>query len=93
MSKAASPSSVMQQEEHTHGGAAGGHHHDSHAGPALLELNETAILLTHDPDPPSYFELDQTADGHSGVLVAHAALLSLAFFCFLPLSTSLFSSQ
>ncbi|GAA5875917.1 hypothetical protein JCM3774_005815 [Rhodotorula dairenensis] len=66
--------------------ASSGHdHHHSHA-PALLELNETQILLTHSPDPPSYWDYDQSEDGKPAVLYAHIVLMSIAFFGLLPLA-------
>lgn len=36
--------------------AMGGHVH--HSGPAKAKLNETAVLLSHQPDPLSYFAFD-----------------------------------
>ncbi|GAA5886020.1 hypothetical protein JCM6882_004235 [Rhodosporidiobolus microsporus] len=69
--------------EHSHGGEE--HDHHSH-GPALLVLNETQILLTHSPDPPSYFDFDQSEDGKPAVLYIHVFLMCLAYFVLLPLA-------
>jgi hypothetical protein len=62
-----------------------GHSH-SHAAP-LLELNETDVLLTHAPDPLSYFDYDrQVGEGprYSNVLIAHVVIMVLAFAFVLP---------
>ncbi|KAK4704761.1 hypothetical protein P7C70_g1445, partial [Phenoliferia sp. Uapishka_3] len=68
------------------------HHHDSHVAP-LLYINETQILLHHDPDPMSYLELDTLAEGgYPGVLAVHIFLMSLAFFVCLPISLFLKSA-
>lgn len=70
---------------HSHNDAGDEHsHHHSHA-PPLLELNETQILLSHSPDPPSYFDFDQSEEGKPALLYVHIALMSLAFFGCLPL--------
>lgn len=61
-------------------------HHHSHA-PPLVELNETLILLTHSPDPPSYFDYDQSDEGKPALLYIHIVLMSFAFFVLLPLGT------
>ncbi|GAA5963573.1 hypothetical protein JCM8115_002035 [Rhodotorula mucilaginosa] len=63
-----------------------GHDHGHSHGPALLELNETQILLTHSPDPPSYWDYDQSDEGRPAVLYAHIALMTLSFFGLLPLA-------
>jgi hypothetical protein len=66
--------------------SAHGHHHNSHAAP-LLELNETEILLTHAPDPLSYFDYDRQTDQgprYSGLLIAHVVCMVLAFCFVLP---------
>ncbi|BGP16383.1 hypothetical protein JCM10213_004926 [Rhodosporidiobolus nylandii] len=62
------------------------HAHSHHQGPALLELNETQVLLHHSPDPPAYYEFDQTEDGKPALLWIHVSLMCLAFFFLLPLS-------
>lgn len=59
-------------------------HHHSHV-PPLVELNETLILLTHSPDPPSYFDFDQSDEGKPALLYIHIVLMSFAFFGLLPL--------
>lgn len=64
-----------------------GHDHGHSHGPVLLELNETQILLTHSPDPPSYWDYDQSDEGRPAVLYAHIALMTLSFFGLLPLGT------
>jgi hypothetical protein len=64
--------------------ASGHSHGHSHAAP-LLELNETLILLTHSPDPMSYWEFDQSEEGKPAVLYIHIVLMSFAFFGLLPL--------
>lgn len=58
--------------------------HHSHA-PPLVELNETLILLTHSPDPPSYLDYDQSDEGKPALLYIHIVLMSFAFFGLLPL--------
>ncbi|GAA5820022.1 hypothetical protein JCM11251_005450 [Rhodosporidiobolus azoricus] len=68
--------------EHAHGGD---EHHHGH-GPALLVLNETQILLTHSPDPPSYYDFDQGEDGRPTVLYVHVFLMCVAYFGLLPLA-------
>ncbi|GAA5984215.1 hypothetical protein JCM10908_006093 [Rhodotorula pacifica] len=83
-------------DSHTHAGAASdshkgahmasGHAHSHSHAPALLELNETLILLTHSPDPPSYWNYDQGKDGKPAVLYAHIFLMTIAFFGLLPLA-------
>ena len=70
-----------------------GHDHGHSHGPALLELNETQILLTHSPDPPSYWDYDQSDEGRPAVLYAHIALMTLSFFGLLPLGPFVFASS
>jgi hypothetical protein len=70
------PSTAPVLSEHSHS--------HSHAAP-LLELNETLILLTHSPDPMSYWEFDQSEEGKPAVLYIHIVLMSFAFFGLLPL--------
>ncbi|BGP40161.1 hypothetical protein JCM10449v2_004119 [Rhodotorula kratochvilovae] len=70
---------------HAHGAEDEHSHHHSHAAP-LLELNETQILLSHSPDPPSYFDFDQSDDGKPALLYIHIILMTLAFFGLLPLA-------
>ncbi|KZO92141.1 hypothetical protein CALVIDRAFT_487969 [Calocera viscosa TUFC12733] len=73
------------------------HSHASHDQPPLLELNETEILMWHDPDPPSYYEhdfghLDPEHGGgpsYIGFLVLHIVSLTFAYFVFLPLAIAL----
>jgi len=63
----------------------GHEHHGSHAKP-LYELNETEVTMHHAPTPESYYTIDlENADHsgatrHPGLIFAHAALMSLAFF-------------
>lgn len=77
-----SEASTSAEAEH------GGHeHHHSHA-PALLELNETKILDSHAPDPPSYWDYDHGEDGKPALLYVHIALMTVAYFGLLPLGPS-----
>ncbi|KAH6915294.1 cytoplasmic protein [Coprinopsis sp. MPI-PUGE-AT-0042] len=70
---------------------AGEHHHGNHHAQPLLALNETELLRFHQPTPPSYYTIDWEGDGdssvdrHPGLMVAHAILMSLAFFVALPI--------
>lgn len=71
----------------SHKQAAGGHQH-AH-GPPQAHINETLILMTHDPDPLAYWRYDQEDDGaHPTLLVFHIAFASLSFFALLPISES-----
>ncbi|KAJ7699940.1 hypothetical protein B0H17DRAFT_1047790 [Mycena rosella] len=75
---------VSKRDEH-------GHHH---AGAPLLELNETEVSLHHQPTPPSYYTIDwedpeQASARHPGLIITHAALMSLAFFVFLPMGIAM----
>ncbi|GAA5993823.1 hypothetical protein JCM5350_007864 [Sporobolomyces pararoseus] len=84
-SVSATPASHVHTH-HSHGGGGGdGHDHHHSREPPKLELNETEILLTHAPDPPSYLDLDYTEDGMAGTMIAHVILMSVAFFGSLPL--------
>lgn len=77
-----SEASTSAEAEH------GGHeHHHSHA-PALLELNETKILDSHAPNPPSYWDYDHGEDGKPALLYVHIALMTVAYFGLLPLGPS-----
>lgn len=88
-SDTAAPASSGEAGEHAHGSHGDEHAHGhSHAKP-LLELNETQILLTHSPDPPSYWDFDHSDEGKPAVLYVHIALMTLAFFVLLPLGASL----
>lgn len=78
MSEMNSTVALHLESAHSHG--------HSHAAP-LLEINETQVLLTHNPDPPSYWDYDQTEEGKPAVLYIHIALMCLAFFILLPLGT------
>lgn len=90
----------QQHGSHGHTGAdkgahepprSSGHDHGHSHGPVLLELNETQILLTHSPDPPSYWDYDQSDEGRPAVLYAHIALMTLSFFGLLPLGAFVFA--
>ncbi|KAJ7701443.1 cytoplasmic protein [Mycena rosella] len=75
---------ISKRDEH-------GHHH---AAAPLLELNETEIDLKHQPSPPSYYTIDwedpeQASARHPGLIITHAALMSLAFFVFLPMAIAM----
>jgi hypothetical protein len=64
-----------------------GMEHMHYSGAPLKELNESAILETHAPTPPSYWtiDIDETgADRHPNLMLAHALMMSLAFFVALP---------
>ncbi|GAA6042128.1 hypothetical protein JCM8097_003122 [Rhodosporidiobolus ruineniae] len=80
-----SAASAPTKAAHSHGGGDEHSHAHSHE-PALLVLNETQILLSHSPDPPSYYDFDQTDDGKPAVLYIHIFLMCLAYFVLLPLA-------
>lgn len=69
-------------------------HHMKNAQP-ILELNETEILLTHAPTPPSYYTIDWEGEGdstearHPGFMLGHIVFMTLAFFGALPIGTVL----
>ncbi|KAF8264950.1 hypothetical protein EI94DRAFT_1772521 [Lactarius quietus] len=74
-------------DEHGHG-----HGHGNVA--PIVELNETDVLLTHAPTPPSYWSIDIDGYGpgdtrHPGLMVLHAIMMSLAFFGALPAGIAL----
>ncbi|GAA5925624.1 Tvs1p [Sporobolomyces koalae] len=62
--------------------------HDHHHSrlPPKIELDEAEILRTHAPDPPSYFDMDQTDEGMPRTMIGHIVTMCLAFFVFLPLT-------
>lgn len=66
-------------------------YHGVHHAEPLLQLNESEILMDHAPTPESYYTIDlegadpSGATRHPGLMFAHAALMSLAFFAFLPI--------
>jgi hypothetical protein len=70
--------------------ASGDGHHNHHAAPSL-ELNETEVLLSHAPTPPSYFTIDWEDEGYEkrygGLMIAHGLFMSLAFFVALPMGS------
>jgi hypothetical protein len=71
-------------DEHGHGH---GHGH-GHMAP-VVQLNESEILLYHDPTPPSYWtiDIDEHDPGktrHPGLMALHALFMMLAFFGALP---------
>ncbi|ORY89436.1 hypothetical protein BCR35DRAFT_300622 [Leucosporidium creatinivorum] len=77
-SSSSTPSASHQQ-------ASGGHQHPH--GPPQAHINETLILMTHDPDPLAYWRYDQENDeAHPTLLVFHIALASLSFFALLPIT-------
>ncbi|KAL0582004.1 hypothetical protein V5O48_000062 [Marasmius crinis-equi] len=68
------------------------HHH--HKGAPLLELNETEVLMGHDPTPPSYWTIDwedpeHASERHPGFMVMHALFMSIAFFVALPIGIAM----
>ncbi|THH33652.1 hypothetical protein EUX98_g527 [Antrodiella citrinella] len=68
-----------------------GHHH---MGPPKTVLNETEILRSHAPTPPSYYTVDfedavSGEHGHAGLMGAHIIFMSLAFFGALPVGIAL----
>lgn len=68
------------------------HRHMHHAAP-LAELNESAILLTHAPTPPSYWTIDideanASVPRYPGLMALHAIFMGLAFFVALPMRMS-----
>jgi hypothetical protein len=75
-------SPLLYRDEHGHG-----HGHGNVA--PIVELNETDVLLTHAPTPPSYWSLDVDGyrpgeAGHLGLMALHATMMILAFFGALP---------
>ncbi|SCV71976.1 BQ2448_4670 [Microbotryum intermedium] len=60
--------------------------HMDHQTAPLQQLNETAVLETHAPDPPSYLDLERNGRGRTGVLIAHVLLASIAFIVLLPIA-------
>lgn len=71
------------------GGHEHGHGHNHHAQP-LLELNETEVLMYHQPTPPSYWTIDMVDHDpeHSrypGLMGLHVFFMGLAFFGALPI--------
>ncbi|KAK7470805.1 hypothetical protein VKT23_002223 [Stygiomarasmius scandens] len=78
---AASPpgTDLARRDEHAH----------MHHGAPLLELNETEVTMYHAPTPESYYTIDwedpeHASERHPGLIITHAALMSLAFFVALP---------
>ncbi|KAI0265166.1 hypothetical protein BC834DRAFT_843769 [Gloeopeniophorella convolvens] len=78
---------ARDDDEHEHG-----HGHGNM--PPIVELNETEILLSHAPTPPSYWSIDiddrtpeQTR--YPGLMGFHALMMSLAFFGALPAGIAL----
>lgn len=74
-------------DEHGHG-----HGHHGNMAP-LVELNETEVLLHHDPTPPSYWSIDidnpdSRESRHPGLMALHALSMLLAFFGALPAGLS-----
>lgn len=64
-----------------------GQFHSRYTGSPLTVLNETEILLGHDPDPLSYWAHDFESPelpSYQGLMVAHVVGMSLAFFGLLP---------
>ena len=73
---------IRDGDEHGHG-----HGHGNVA--PIVELNETDVLLTHAPTPPSYWSIDVDGyrsgeAGHPGLMALHAIMMTLAFFGALP---------
>ncbi|GAA5828972.1 hypothetical protein JCM5353_005187 [Sporobolomyces roseus] len=62
------------------------HNHHNSRLPPKLELDESEILKSHSPDPPSYYDLDQTDEGMKGTMMGHIVTMAVAFFIFLPLA-------
>ncbi|KAJ2930209.1 hypothetical protein H1R20_g6871, partial [Candolleomyces eurysporus] len=73
--------------DHAHAPA----HNHNHKGTVLAELNETEILMWHQPTPPSYYTIDWEGEGdpnetrHPSLMMAHIVFMSLAFFGSLPI--------
>ncbi|KAF8190759.1 hypothetical protein K438DRAFT_2018596 [Mycena galopus ATCC 62051] len=83
-SAALRPLSKKDEEEFDH------HHHVS----SLLDFNETAESLSHQPTPQLYLTIDwedsdQDETRHPGLIITHAVLMSLAFFVFLPMGITM----
>ncbi|OCH90724.1 hypothetical protein OBBRIDRAFT_583455 [Obba rivulosa] len=69
------------------------HAHGHHAQP-LLELNETELLSSHSPTPPSYWTIDLVdfapdEPRYPGLMALHVLCMCLAFFGALPIGIAL----
>ena len=72
--------------EHGHG-----HGHGSEA--PIVQLNETEVILHHNPTPPSYWSIDvDDSDSqkarHPSLMVLHSLFMMLAFLGALPAGSS-----
>jgi hypothetical protein len=70
-----------------------GHGH-AHHGITLSQLNETEVLQSHGPTPPSYWTIDVGSDEsegtrHPGLMALHVLFMSVAFFGALPVGIAL----
>ncbi|TFK55829.1 cytoplasmic protein [Heliocybe sulcata] len=74
---------LIRRDDHAHG-------HDHHAAPKT-QLNETEILMWHQPTPPSYYTHDFESNDphHPGLMAMHILFMSLAFFGALPAGIAL----
>jgi hypothetical protein len=91
------PSSGLSEREdasapfsplYTRDGDEHGHSHGHGNVVSVVELNETDVLLDHDPTPPSYWSIDIDdhggETGHPGLMALHGLMMTLAFFGALP---------
>ncbi|KAI6164729.1 hypothetical protein EDD17DRAFT_1557674 [Pisolithus thermaeus] len=65
-----------------------------HHGQPLTEINETDILLSHLPTPPSYWSIDidspdPDVSRYPGLMALHVTFMMLAFFVVLPAGIAL----
>ncbi|KAI6034255.1 hypothetical protein BKA83DRAFT_299309 [Pisolithus microcarpus] len=65
-----------------------------HHGQPLTEINETDILLSHLPTPPSYWSIDIDSSDpdvprYPGLMALHVTFMMIAFFVVLPAGIAL----
>ena len=75
-------------------GRDGDEHGHSHGNAApIVHLNETEVLLYHDPTPPSYWSIDiddpdSDSARHPSLMVLHSLFMTFAFLGALPAGSS-----
>lgn len=70
-----------------------GHGHNHGNAAPVVQLNETELLLYHDPTPPSYWSIDiddpDSGDKrHPSLMVLHSLFMMFAFLGALPAGSS-----
>lgn len=70
-----------------------GHGHGHGSAAPIVQINETDVLLYHDPTPPSYWsiDIDNPDSGnarHPSLMVLHSLFMMFAFFGALPAGSS-----